>query len=141
MGASIARAGAKTEAMFSRNRARKHRKVAQKYQRRMQILQRKREAREALRQGMIQRAEVVQGGINQGVGNSSAVQGAVSSIQSQTADNIFFASRMMQLSNKAQHRLNKATRHENVAQFHDFNAEIFGSMSNMGGGGGFGGGG
>lgn len=139
MGASIARAGAKTEAMFSRNRDRKHRKVAQKYQRRMQILQRKRAAMQSLRQGIIQRAEVVQAGVNQGVGSSSAVQGATASIQSQTADNVFFASRMLQLSNKAQHRLNKATRHENIAQFHDFNAEIFGSMSNMGGG--FGGGG
>lgn len=132
VGASIFQAAAKTESFLSRNRARKHRKTAAKFEQRRQRLIRAREARETLRQGIIARAETLQAGVSQGAGDSSSVVGALGSISSQVGENIFFQTKMEEFNRLIQGKLNKAARHETQAEFHTFNANLAGGAKQSG---------
>ena len=91
--------------------------------------------------GIAAAAEALAAGVQQGVQGSSALTGALSSISSQIGENIQFQTQMEGFNRVTQNRLNKAARHETMAEFHQFNAEMFGgaSQSAGGSGGGFGG--
>lgn len=62
-----------------------------KVQRATQELQRRKETRRTIAQARLQRAELIQGGVETGSRTNSAVSGAVSSLNSTTAGNIGYA--------------------------------------------------
>ena len=86
-----------SNASKARRQQRKARKIDEKRAR----LEASRGAAEQVRQGQLARASVLQQGENQGASGSTAIQGAVGSIQSQTGSNIGFAQTIFGLQNSA----------------------------------------
>lgn len=110
--------------IYEGEQANSQQKKAQNYQRQQNDLQAARQQRDAVRQARIAAATAVQAGANQGVSNSSAVQGGVGSIQSQTNDNVSFLDTYNKLSDQASTALGKASEFQT-------NASIFGSVANL----------
>ena len=79
------------------------RKIAAKKNR----LEQSRQAAETLRRAQMERAKLLQLGENQGVGDSSAVQGGLGSIQSQAGANLGFANQIFAFNQQAGSRLKK----------------------------------
>jgi len=88
---------------------RKQRKKANAITQKQARLQAGRQAIEQVRQAQIARAQVIQQAESTGAGDSSAVAGAVGSIQSQAGSNIAFAQQLFSLSQQANNRLQKAS--------------------------------
>ena len=95
--AGISTVSAASSASKARRQQRKARTIDEKRAR----LEASRGAVEQVRQGQLARASVLQQGENQGASGSTAVQGAVGSIQSQTGSNIGFAQTIFGLQNSA----------------------------------------
>lgn len=98
--------GGARQARKSRKEAAKARKIRQKSDR----LRTGRQAVEQIRTAQIARANVVQQSESTGVGGSSAVQGALGSIQSQAGSNVSFAQTLSTLSQQANARLEASAR-------------------------------
>ena len=112
-------------------KARKDQNKARKIQERSGRLQAGRQAVEGVRQAQIARANVVQQSETTGAGGSSAVAGALGSIQSQAGSNISFAQSLFNLSQQANSRLAKAAMHRSNAQAFE---QIASMAANSGGG-------
>jgi len=101
------------------NQARKGRKEAaraRKIQAKSKKLQAGRQAIEQIRQAQIARADVSQQAESTGVGGSSAVQGALGSIQSQAGGNIAFAQTLSTLAQQANARMESSAKAFGKAQ-------------------------
>ncbi len=138
IGFAIAAAAAMTSAAYEQHEATKDRRKAIRRERQMAAAQNLRERKQAYRQMVIQQAQMQAAGTNLGVAGSSGLQGGMASIATQTASNIGFQMNMEKLNNIRLSWLDKASKHEEIAGFHQMNAQIFQTMgsSGMGGGGG-----
>jgi len=87
--------------LIASNKARKQAAKARKVDQKRAQLSSARSAVEQVRQAQIARASVLQQGVNQGVGDSTAVAGGAGSISSQAGSNIAFAQRLFDLQNSA----------------------------------------
>lgn len=97
--------------LFSSRSDRKDRAKARKIREKSSKLQAGRQAIEGVRQAQIARANVVQQSETTGAGGSSAVTGALGSIQSQAGANVSFAQSLFNLSQQANNRLESAASH------------------------------
>lgn len=94
--------------IYEGNQQQKASKSANNFQKQQADLQAQRQKVDAIRQSRLAAASAVQAGANQGVSNSSAVQGGVGSIISQGNSNVSFLDHFNYLSDQASIELGKA---------------------------------
>lgn len=132
---SVATAASIDQSSKARKDANKARKIRAKSDR----LRAGRQAVEQVRTAQIARANVVQQSESTGVGGSSAVQGALGSIQSQAGSNISFAQSLFGMAQQANKRLASAANHNGNSQAWGQAASVIGAAgmsSGTGSGGG-----
>ena len=100
------------------------RKARQADERRTQLEQ-MRAAVESVRQAIIQRAEVAALGETVGIGGSSALSGALGSIQSQAGSNLLFQQQQEELRQLASSRIQEAVNKQAAAR----NIQLFGQIA------------
>jgi len=94
--------------------ARQSSKKARRLQAKRRKLDQQRKLQQAVRRAQIERAAILAAGASQGVQGSSAVQGAVGSIQSQTGGSIGFSQQTFALRQEQSRRLEDAARQESI---------------------------
>jgi hypothetical protein len=102
--------------LYSQTQAAGAQRKAGQAQRRQEALSAAIQRRQALKAGRQAQALAIQAGENQGVADSSGVQGGVGSIRSQTTSNLSFLDRQGQLADYAGGMFDKAQRWTNRAQ-------------------------
>lgn len=95
--------------IYTSNRQRKEQRRAQRIENKRRRAAARRDAQQAIGESLIQRADVVQAGANQGVSGASTLLGAVGSIQSQTASGLAFAEQNNQYITAANQRMARAS--------------------------------
>jgi len=126
--------------LYSARKARKQQKRAMQIQQKSAKLASARQAVQQIRQSQIARAQILQAGENQGVGESSGVLGGAGSATSQAGGNIGFANQLFGLQQSAQRLMQSANtwsgRASGIAQISNFGMQLAGAGAFSGGGGG-----
>lgn len=92
-------------------------KKAAKKQDKLNALQAQRERRQAIREARIERAQVLNSGIQVGAGESSAVSGGISSVASQLGSNLGFSNQTEKLGKAINRDLRRASNFQGLASF------------------------
>ena len=120
-GAAVVAAVAVVASLVTARKGRKERARARKISEKRDRLKLVRQSAEQVRKAQIARQQVIQQAESTGVGDSSAVQGGLGSIQNQAASNIGFAQTLASLQQQIRNRL------ERSADFAS-NAQTFGQI-------------
>ena len=102
--------------VYTGRKQRKEQRRAQRIENKRRKLEARRQAQSMISEGLIQRADVVQSGANQGVSGASTVLGAAGSIQSQVSGALAFAEQNNQYITAANQRLARAAEWRQLGQ-------------------------
>lgn len=100
---------------YQQNEARKETRRANNRAARIEAIKAQRERTQALRQSRMQSASILNQGAGAGLAGSSAVQGALGSLGSQTASNFQFTNSVNTLSAQREAALSRAQNAQNIA--------------------------
>jgi len=114
--AAIAVAGLVLSAVGTFQSAKAQKKAAKK-QDKLNALQAQRERRQSIREARIQRAQVLNSGVQVGAGDSSSVAGGISSVASQLGSNLGFSNQTEKLGKAINKDLRSASNFSALAGF------------------------
>lgn len=100
---------------YQQNEARKETRRANNRAARIEAIKAQRERTQALRQSRMQSASIINQGAGAGLAGSTAVQGSLASLGSQTASNFQFTNSVNTLSAQREAALSRAQNAQNIA--------------------------